>query len=89
MAKKKATPGKKPCPHCGALIGVRSQTCKKCNKSIPTKTKTPPKAKAGTSALDALKVEAKEIESLIADVEHLKKRLGVLNKMIEELEGLE
>ena len=83
---KKNPPGKKRCVHCNALIGARCATCPKCNRAIPPKNK--PQPKPAGSALDALKAEAKEIESLITDVANLKERLKVLNRMIKELEDL-
>ena len=62
MAKKKvAGRGQKNCPHCSAVIGARSMTCKECGKSISSGAKKKVKKKSVAAPAAAAPAAAGEL----------------------------
>lgn len=92
MAKKAAeskptpTPGKKACPECGELVGVRTGTCA-CGHEFEKKAKAAPKAKAAQT--DDFKTrlleERDNLEELLANRDQLEKRLQAINDLLDTM----
>ena len=82
MAKKNAGgPGKKQCPNCSEYVGVRSQTCPKCQHEFPKKAaKKTPKATAVQQDLfgDEIPASVKKARELAAQYT---KRVEIIEKM--------
>lgn len=90
MAKKKTAspgPGKKECPACGAVVGVRTQKCA-CGHEFERKVKTSstkPRSTEGGGLKDALMLEKNRLEDLLQNREALEERLQAINDLLDKM----
>ena len=90
MGKKKSAspgPGKKECPECGAVVGVRTQKCA-CGHQFEIKSGgTPAKVKAVKDAdlKTVLLTEKNRLEDLLQNREALEGRLQAINDLLDKM----
>lgn len=90
MAKIKTVPGntrgKKNCPECQTVVGVRTKECPKCKHVFEAKTKAAAKAKVVTSDLySLLEQEKSELEETLASRTKLEARLAAINNLLKTM----
>ena len=86
-AKAVAGPGKKACPECSTVVGVRTGVCPNCQHAFEKKDKAAPKTKAAPADdfKSRLITERDNLEGLLANRDQLEKRLQAINDLLDTM----